>query len=189
MRELLEHLSAGCSQDIPQHDGRWLSFGKSMISKTTLTELHDAMHECLDLVLDHASGLPPGLIATEIPGFGHPTVLNQIAHVLATERGWICGLQLQPCVLPDASGLTSINGLRKFRMETLDATVAYIHSLDDMELNTELDRYPDGWIGPRRAPAYILFHIVTHAFHHKGQIVAMFRLLGHPAPDTDMQRA
>jgi hypothetical protein len=28
----------------------------------------------------------------------------------------------------------------------------------------------------------------THAFHHKGQIVAMLRILGCPAPDTDLQQ-
>ncbi|WP_125488078.1 DinB family protein [Edaphobacter aggregans] len=37
-----------------------------------------------------------------------------------------------------------------------------------------------------RAPALILHHVLTHAFHHKGQIVAMCRALVQPAPDTDL---
>jgi hypothetical protein len=28
----------------------------------------------------------------------------------------------------------------------------------------------------------------THAFHHKGQIVATLRILGYPAPDADLQQ-
>ncbi|MGB8537818.1 MAG: hypothetical protein WCD57_15465 [Acidobacteriaceae bacterium] len=27
-----------------------------------------------------------------------------------------------------------------------------------------------------------------HAFHHKGQIVSMCSILGHPAPDTDLNQ-
>ena len=48
---------------------------------------------------------------------------------------------------------------------------------------------PDDWSGPLRTPAFILNHVITHAFHHKGQVVAMFRLLGRPASDTDLQRS
>jgi len=28
---------------------------------------------------------------------------------------------------------------------------------------------------------------LARQFHHKGQIVAMLRILGYPAPDTDLQ--
>ncbi len=37
--------------------------------------------------------------------------------------------------------------------------------------------------------AYRIFtHILTHEFHHKGQIMTMSRLLGHTPPDTDVMR-
>ena len=31
-------------------------------------------------------------------------------------------------------------------------------------------------------------HMITHEFHHKGQIMTMCRLLGHVPPDTDAIR-
>lgn len=34
----------------------------------------------------------------------------------------------------------------------------------------------------------IFTHMITHEFHHKGQIMAMCRLLGHVPPDTDVIR-
>ncbi len=34
----------------------------------------------------------------------------------------------------------------------------------------------------------IFTHVVTHEFHHKGQILTMCRLLGYPPPDTDIIR-
>jgi uncharacterized damage-inducible protein DinB len=48
---------------------------------------------------------------------------------------------------------------------------------------------PVDWGGELRSPAFIVLHVITHAFHHKGQIVAMLRILGYPAPDTDLQQA
>lgn len=37
--------------------------------------------------------------------------------------------------------------------------------------------------------AYSIFtHVITHEFHHKGQMMTMSRLLGHLPPDTDVMR-
>jgi uncharacterized damage-inducible protein DinB len=37
--------------------------------------------------------------------------------------------------------------------------------------------------------AYGIFtHVLTHEFHHKGQMMTMSRLLGHMPPDTDVMR-
>jgi uncharacterized damage-inducible protein DinB len=68
------------------------------------------------------------------------------------------------------------------------ATRAYLDGLSDAELNRPLARRPREWVGELKSPAFILLHVVTHAFHHKGQVVAMLRTLGYPAPDTDLQR-
>jgi uncharacterized damage-inducible protein DinB len=67
------------------------------------------------------------------------------------------------------------------------ATIAYLDALPDSELNDVLARRPSDWHGDLRSPAFILHHVITHAYHHKGQVVAMCRLLGRPAPDTDLQ--
>jgi len=37
-------------------------------------------------------------------------------------------------------------------------------------------------------PLELFTHMITHEFHHKGQIMTMCRLLGHVPPDTDVIR-
>jgi uncharacterized damage-inducible protein DinB len=37
-------------------------------------------------------------------------------------------------------------------------------------------------------PLQLFTHVITHEFHHKGQIMSMCRLLGHTPPDTDVIR-
>ena len=60
--------------------------------------------------------------------------------------------------------------------------------LTEEQLNTTLAKHPVDWGGQLRSPAYILLHVITHAFHHKGQVVAMLRILGYPASNTDLQQ-
>ena len=38
----------------------------------------------------------------------------------------------------------------------------------------------------RKSPRQLLMHTVTHEFHHKGQVVAMLRQLGHAPQNTDI---
>jgi uncharacterized damage-inducible protein DinB len=158
-------------------------------SRMAITALHAGLHDCLEVVLVHMSGIPPGLLAQELTGFGRPTVREQFAHILSTEAGWVCGLQSLPIRRVDPATLSTTDDFRQVKKDTMAATFAYLDSIGEHQLNTELESYPEGWIGPHRSPAFILLHVITHGFHHKGQIVAMLRLLGYPAPDTDLQRA
>ncbi|MFK7696805.1 DinB family protein [Paenibacillus sp. HJGM_3] len=34
----------------------------------------------------------------------------------------------------------------------------------------------------------LMSHVITHEFHHKGQIMTMGRILGYTPPDTDIIR-
>jgi len=68
-----------------------------------------------------------------------------------------------------------------------EATRTYVDGLTEEQLNTTLTKRPVDWEGELRSPAFILRHVITHAFHHKGQVVAILRILGYPAPDTDLQ--
>jgi uncharacterized damage-inducible protein DinB len=63
----------------------------------------------------------------------------------------------------------------------------FLGGLTEEQLNTTLVERPVDWGGELRTPAFILLHVITHAFHHKGQVVAMLRIIGYPAPDTDLQ--
>ncbi len=151
--------------------------------------LHACLHESLGIVFDHLAAVPPELWTKELEGFGQPSVRDQIAHILGAESRWIRRLQLLPLETPDVASLTSVEAVRNLQKDVKASTITYLDSLPESKLYLPLERYPESWIGPPRSPAYILLHVITHGFHHKGQLVAMLRLLGHPAPDTDIQRS
>jgi len=157
-------------------------------TKSGLRELHASMHDCLDAVLTHAAPLPPQLLTTGVAGFGRPTLQDQLAHVLTTELAWVRCLRLLPIEQVEPAKLATIEDVRRTQKRVAAATLAYLEGIDEGQLNNLLGTYTEEWLGPPRSPAFTILHVITHAFHHKGQIVAMLRLLGHPAPDTDMQR-
>ena len=159
-----------------------------MFSKEAILELHTATHERIDLLLRHIATLPDPLCRKPIPGFGHPTVWKQLVHILTCEEGWVLDLQNRPFAGWFEEDCPTMPVLQAAKDRIRKTTQAYLSSLTEVELNTTLTERPADWGGELRSPAFILVHVITHAYHHKGQVVAMLRILGYPAPDTDLQQ-
>jgi len=161
---------------------------RAMFTKAGIAELHGAMHDRLELLLHHVATVPDHLQHKPIPGFGHSSIWKQLVRILTCEEGWLHDLQdktFTGCREEDCPTMTALL-VAKGRIN--EATRIYLNDLSEEQLNTTLAKRPADWGGELRSPAFILLHVITHAFHHKGQIVAMLRILGYPAPDTDLQQ-
>lgn len=156
--------------------------------KAGIAELHGAMHERLDLLLRHIATMPDNLQHEPIPGFGHSSIWKQFVHILTCEEGWVQDLQDKTFAGWGDEDCPTMETLVAAKNRISQATRTYLHDLSEEQLNTTLGKRPVDWGGDLRSPAFILLHVITHAFHHKGQIVAMLRILGYPAPDSDLQQ-
>jgi uncharacterized damage-inducible protein DinB len=159
-----------------------------VFSKEGIRFLHREAHGCLDLVFEHAAALPFSVVAQEMTGVSHGSLRNQMVHVLYTEAGWVGDLQGKPVAKWRNEDFRDVRSLAEAKRSVAGETAEYLESLAEAELNAQLTRRPKEWVGPLRSPGFILLHIVTHAFHHKGQMAMMLRMLGHPIGDTDLQR-
>jgi uncharacterized damage-inducible protein DinB len=158
-----------------------------MFSKAGILELHANTHERLDLLLRHVATVPEELLHKPISGFGHPSIWKQLVHILTCEEGWVHDLQNQAFPGWSEDDCPTMATLQDAKRRIREATRTYLGGLTEEQLNTTLAKRPVDWGGELRSPAFILLHVITHAFHHKGQVVAMLRILGYPAPDTDLQ--
>ena len=159
-----------------------------MFTLEGIRKFHGWTHASLSLLLDHLSTISADDYGTELPGFGFPTLRQQVVHIFSCEGFWIRTLQGLPYLNPNPADFPAILDARRLQQEVSAQTLAYLSGLTDEGLNTETElRFSDG-DRDIRTPALIIHHVLTHAFHHKGQIVAMCRLLGHPAPDTDLNQ-
>lgn len=157
-----------------------------MFTLDGIRKFHHWTHSTLGLVLDHLATIPAGDYTKEVPGFGFPTLRHQVLHILNCEGFWVHNLQGLSYGDQAISECPSISDARAFEQEICEQTLAYLSRLSDQQLNADTElRFSDADHAVR-TPALVLHHMLTHAFHHKGQIVAMCRLLGHPAPDTDL---
>ncbi len=152
-----------------------------MFTVEGIRKFHHWTHACLNVVLDHVSTIPASDYAKELPGFGFPSVRRQVLHILNCEGAWIHVLQGLPFSDRNPGDFPTVADARLAQQEVSQQTLAYLSGLSDQQLNAETElHFQDGDVAIR-TPALVLHHVFTHAFHHKGQIVAMCRLLGHPA--------
>jgi len=160
----------------------------SVFTVNGIRKLHQWTHASLDLVLKHLSAIPAADYARVLPAFGFPTLREQVIHIFNCESFWIHTLQGLPYIDRNPAECPAVVDAKHFQEKVSGETHAYLAALTDQKLNRATDlHFSDGDVAAR-TPALILHHILTHAFHHKGQIVAMCRALGHPAPDTDLNQ-
>lgn len=159
-----------------------------MFTLDGIQKFHGWTHASLSLLLDHLSSIPATDYAKVLPAVGFPTLRAQVIHILNCEGFWIHTLQGLPYVDRNPVECPTVADAKLFEQEIGRRTHTYLSGLTDQQLNNETElNFSDGEIAIR-TPALILHHVLTHAFHHKGQIVAMCRALGHPAPDTDLNQ-
>ncbi len=160
----------------------------TLFTLAAIRKFHDWTHASLTLLLDHLSTIPATDYAKEVPGFGFPTIRAQVVHILNCEGFWIHTLQAVPFVNQDPARCPTVSDARVLQREVSRKTLNYLSDLSDQRLNDQIElHFPDGDTAVR-TPALVLHHVLTHAFHHKGQVVSMCRTLGYPAPDTDLNQ-
>ncbi|HEX4311600.1 MAG TPA: DinB family protein [Acidobacteriaceae bacterium] len=159
-----------------------------MFTLDGIRKFHSWTHQSLTLVLDHLATLPTVDYTRELPNFGYPSLHTQVVHLLGCESRWVHRLRNLPGQSWDPAQWPTVSHARTLQSEVTRQTLDYLSGLTDHQLNSDTTlRFPDGDTAVR-TPALVLHHVFTHAFHHKGQIVAMCRALGHPAPDTDLNQ-
>jgi uncharacterized damage-inducible protein DinB len=151
-------------------------------------KFHGWTHASLTLLLDHLSTIPASDHGKEMPNFGFSTLRSQVIHIFNCEGFWIHTLQGLPYVDRNPPEYAAVADARRMQQEVMQRTQAYLAGLTNQELNTDTELHFSDGDRACRTPALILHHVFTHAFHHKGQIAAMCRGLGHPAPGTDLNQ-
>ncbi|HTV13314.1 MAG TPA: DinB family protein [Acidobacteriaceae bacterium] len=159
-----------------------------MFTLDGIRKLHSWTHASLRVLFNHLETLPAGGYVMEFPGFGYPSIHAQVVHLLGCEARWVRRLQLKSIGDWDPGRWPLLADARSLEREVTTQTLAYLSDLTNQQLNSKTTLHFADGSSAVRTPALVLHHVFTHAFHHKGQIVAMCRVLGHPAPDTDLNQ-
>jgi uncharacterized damage-inducible protein DinB len=122
----------------------------------------------------------------ELKGFGGRSIRNLMVHVVNVHEFWI-----------GQGALNKNETFTKFENANKIQELGSIYQKADLLMKEFLEEYNSKYNEPITinlnktltiTPLKIFTHVLTHEFHHKGQILSMSRQLGYIPVDTDIIR-
>lgn len=154
-----------------------------MYTSTALLDIHTRMQRNLQVLLEHCATLSGEQLHQPLDGFGFPTVQLQFFHTILTERFWIGVLRRVPEEQFRRGDFATVPQLEELRREVAELTANYLASANELELSTRQRFEVDPGDFADLVPAHVFLRVLTHQYHHQGQVLAMCRLLGNPRSD------
>jgi uncharacterized damage-inducible protein DinB len=136
-------------------------------------------------LLEAAAALPPEEWSRDF-GTADGSVGGTLAHIFAAERIWLARVQRRPFEGPfiTESDL-QMNTLEREWPQVEEAWRAWVGSLRDEDTGAAV-AYADLRGRQWQQPLWqIVFHVVNHSTHHRGQVSGFLRAIGHKPPPLD----
>lgn len=128
------------------------------------------------------------LIAS-IAAFNNGSIRNLFVHVANVYRHWTERIARKHHIpYFENDSVRDLADIRRMFSETDAAMQTFIDVFADQWLTDLSWTIPGREVLVDASPFKIFTHVITHEFHHKGQILAMSRQLGYAPPDTDIIR-
>lgn len=126
-------------------------------------------------------------LLTEKSSFGKGSIRNLLVHICDTYASWIGerALKKQITYLPPSNFNNLEDCLGYFKV--IDHYINEFIAQFDSNFNTPIDIPRNGEIIPI-SPLQLFTHVITHEFHHKGQIMSLSRHLNYTPVDADIIR-
>lgn len=156
--------------------------------KDVLTLQYELVKGSREALLQYCSHISPAHFIQPIDNFGHSSIRNLLVHVANSSLYWLSEYALQKPVSygkPDA--LNTVNQIKPHFVVLDDLMEEFIQTFPNN------DSVISGWVKWVKkdltvTPLQLYTHVITHIFHHKGQILSMSRHLGYTPVDTDVIR-
>ena len=155
-----------------------------MLTPEALRAIHTGTGRSLAALFDHLDGLPAADLDRPFEGFGYPTVRLQLHHMLGAEHYWVSVLE-GGLEVTEEDAYPDLPSLAGYRDEVRARTAGYLEGSSAEALNAPCTRTTWGGNERELLPAAVILRTQTHHFTHLGQILAMVRLMGHPARGLD----
>ncbi len=136
-------------------------------------------------VLDWLDTLPLDVFTREHETFAYGSLSGIYAHIAECYLSWVGTVGLGSAESEvDVGDVRALRGAFAAVDETVLEALGRFTAIDD----------PFSWTSPSGETStltrrWLILHPITHEFHHKGQALALARVLGHPhpgSPDTDL---
>lgn len=148
---------------------------------------YDYVKSSRKVLLDYCRTLPDSDFIKENSSFGRGSARNLLVHIVNTYQFWIGKHSLK--IDQQFTDYTSVRTATEVEVLflSIDTLVEEFLNIFTENLNDELQIIlNDKEIVA--SPLKLFTHVITHEFHHKGQILSLTRHLGYVPIDTDIIR-
>ena len=118
-----------------------------------------------------------------VPREGLWSLRTVALHIATAEEGWfryVVTGQLDEWPEVDESEYPTVLSIKALLSQVHDRTESYLRSIDV----TDLDRVINTFWGAKVSLRWIIWHVLEHEIHHRGEIYLMLGLMGMDAPDV-----
>ena len=154
-----------------------------------LFQQYDLIREAREPLFRYCSTIAPEHFIQNLEAFGGRSMRYLFVHVSNTYRFWLGHFtQMDKTEFVKASSITSVQEVRLLFEEINILTnefLKHVHSSIDQPI---INKIPKREQPLTLTPLQLYTHVVTHEYHHKGQLLSMSRQLGYIPVDTDIIR-
>jgi uncharacterized damage-inducible protein DinB len=152
-------------------------------------EQYELVKSSRSVMIEYVERMKPFDFKKEIKHFGRGSICNTITHIARTYQFWVQGFTMRGNVTYFESEII-ISPPQLHSMFDIVNTfmVEFIEHISSKPQHTVTGKIP--WNEKELTVTHLqLFsHVITHEFHHKGQIMSMGRQLAYIPPDADIIR-
>jgi uncharacterized damage-inducible protein DinB len=159
------------------------------MSAELLTNQYALLKSSRHVLFTYCETFAPEDIHKELEDFGHCSIQKLLLHVADVYIHWLQKFALSKLTsYNDTSSVRTMDDVRRIYAQTDIYVEEFITAYSD-KLGFKIEKNAVGRDTlVKTTPLTLFTHVLTHEFHHKGQIVSMSRQLGYIPVDTDMIR-
>jgi len=137
--------------------------------------VRQGLYEALDMLTDEQLAF--------LPGEGLWSLGTVACHIANAEDGWfryIVAGELEDWPPMEPERYTTVTSLKALLEQVHEYTQAFLEGLDVADLERKVTTF---W-GAELSIRWIIWHVLEHEIHHRGEIYLMLGLMGMEAPDV-----
>jgi len=153
-----------------------------------LNEQYELVRQCRQVLINYCQTISPSDFRKENTGFGRGgSIRNLLVHIANVYEFWIGKQALNKNLASTKyESIAAPDQLTELFESADNLMTEFINKIETDNLK-KVDYEINGTKGSTR-PLKLFTHVITHEFHHKGQILSLSRHLGYTPVDTDIIR-
>lgn len=150
---------------------------------------YDLIRQRRETLLEYCESLSPEHFTADLENFGGRSISYLLVHTANTYNFWLGDFtNLVKKVPVKAENYNSVESVRRLYDDVNKTAEKFLTVFNPSPEQPITNKMPNGDMEITITPLQLFTHVITHEYHHKGQILSMSRHLGYTPIDTDVIR-